>query len=55
MIVSEDEKQNPTTEAQAAAEAHDHPPETAENFEHTIRRLIVRRDKAREGKSGLYR
>lgn len=31
----------------AAEEAHEKPPETAENFEHALRRLVIERDRKR--------
>ncbi len=32
-----------------------HVPEEAENFEHTLRRLTVEKQKSRKGSFGLYR
>lgn len=38
-----------------AAEVHEHVPAEAENFEHTLKRLISERDEKRAANAGLYR
>jgi len=39
----------------ASAEAHEHVPAEAENFEHTLKRLIAERDEKRAANAGDYR
>lgn len=41
--------------AEAATETHEHVPAQAENFEHTLKRLISERDEKRAANAGLYR
>lgn len=38
-----------------ATETHEHVPAEAENFEHTLKRLISERDEKRAANAGLYR
>ncbi len=47
-------KSAPASKAPAAP-AVEHVPVEAENFEHTLRRLVIEKEKARKGKFGLYR
>lgn len=50
---------DPTTAAEppagAPAEAREHVPAAAENFEHTLKRLIAERDEKRAAHAGDYR
>ena len=44
-----------STQQHQQATGTEHPPETAENFEHTIKRLISARNARREDSSAPYR
>lgn len=46
---------NDTLAKTATGETHEHPPATAEDFEHTLRRLVAERDKTRAGKPVNYK
>lgn len=41
--------------ADAPAKTHEHVPAEAENFEHTLKRLIAERDEKRAANAGDYR
>ncbi|MCA8880007.1 MAG: hypothetical protein KDA73_08630 [Rhodobacteraceae bacterium] len=41
--------------AAPSPEDHEHVPAEAENFEHTLKRLITERDEKRAANAGLYR
>ena len=53
--VDKDLEKKKKTKAVAPPDEHEHVPVEAENFEHTLKRLITERDEKRSTKAGIYR